>query len=694
MKITTIQISGFRKILKATINMEDDITVIAGANNSGKTSVVELFNYVFNAKGALCSDDFPVYESQEWCTAVFPYFQAQFKQENKKDDLIANILGTIVPSENPENEMLLTPIEVLIQVDYDPANDDIRNFADYIMELDPDNSSFYFIYRFELDKDLLRKSLDSEYEKLRNRFDKLVGDVDKDAEGIRIIKEMLIHMYTGSCKDAAYFSDKTYSNIVPMDLASFRALFNYQNIMAGRTLDDGNSDRARILSKNMIDIASQEENWKTLIQSLPDKIKQSIEDEQIQQEVRKASIETLGKTIEQISKTNGGQAGNITIDMVVTDEAVQSLLKSITSAKYQVDDFFLKESSQGLGYSNLIFIHLQLEKYRKTIDPLLVNFFVIEEPEAHMHPQMQNVFSQYLFAYYSKESAMQGFVTTHSHEVVRNSRISQLRVLRQVKPFECCLYDLHRFIDEVIKPNQELKDLIEFYDGFYAINFPDIIFADKVILYEGDTERMLIKNALLSERFEALRNQYISFVQVGGAYAINYKPILDYLNIKSLIITDLDFYADAETESDVVQSLSTNATINAFAKEALKESEPSVQVLYSWKDNMKHVVIKNICLAFQGINDHYARTLEEAMLAKRYNMSALDTKTREEWTSLRKNDKLKFVIPQKVDSCSIRTIVHHTSKNKTDFMYSVILNKLVDTMLPNYIEEGLMWLTN
>ena len=65
-----------------------------------------------------------------------------------------------------------------------------------------------------------------------------------------------------------------------------------------------------------------------------------------------------------------------------------------------------------------------------------------------MHPQMQNVFSQYLFAYYSKESAMQGFVTTHSHEVVRNSRISQLRVLRQVRPFECCLYDLHKFIDE------------------------------------------------------------------------------------------------------------------------------------------------------------------------------------------------------------------------------------------------------
>ena len=142
----------------------------------------------------------------------------------------------------------------------------------------------------------------------------------------------------------------------------------------------------------------------------------------------------------------------------------------------------------------------------------------------------------------------------------------------------------------------------------------------------------------------------------------------------------------------MVQSLSTNATINAFAKELLNESTPTVQSLYSWKDSAGCIVSNNICLTFQGKTDGYARTLEEAMLAKRYNVSVLDTKTKEEWTSLRKSDKLRFVIPQKVDSCSIRTIVQHTSKNKTDFMYSVILNELVDAMLPNYIEEGLMWL--
>ncbi len=43
MKIKSIEISNYRKIKKAKLNMEDNITVLAGANNSGKTSLVELF---------------------------------------------------------------------------------------------------------------------------------------------------------------------------------------------------------------------------------------------------------------------------------------------------------------------------------------------------------------------------------------------------------------------------------------------------------------------------------------------------------------------------------------------------------------------------------------------------------------------------------------------------------------------------
>lgn len=689
MKIKTIHISNYRKICDAEINMEDNITVVAGANNSGKTSLVELFNSVFGkVKGKMCCDDLSAVECQKWSGIIYPRFLDSFTAGKTKEDVILSLCELVSPSATPEGAIVMPPIEMKIQVDYNKQADDIRNFADYIMEFDPSNTSFYFLYRYALSDSLFRKTLDAEYEKFATRFNKLIGDKDKDKDAVRIIKEMLVLLYSNSCEETVYFSDKSYKNIVDMDMSSFKNLFNYHNIMAGRTLDDENSDRTRVLSKNMIDIASQEDDWKDLIRSLPDQIIQPIQEARIQSKVRAASLDTLRDTMEAISKTNGGQAGNIIIDMNVTEEAVHALLKNITSAKYQADDHYLRESSQGLGYSNLIYIHLQLEKFKKTIDPFIVNFFVIEEPEAHMHPQMQNVFAQYLFDYYNQEKGIQGVLTTHSHEVVRIADISQLRVLRQVDPFKCDIFDLRKF-QTSIKSN---KELLVFYDFFYSINFPDIIFADKIIMYEGDTERMLIKHVLRSKEFELLRNQYISFVQVGGAYAYNYKPIIDFLGIKSVLITDLDYDKNASTTAEILSSCTTNATIVQFAGIALKESAPNIQTLYDWQEKSKPIVVGNICLAFQGKKDNYSRTLEEAMLAKHYGVSAIEIKPKEEWKKHRKNDKLKFTIPQGDDSCNLRTIVNHTSNGKTDFMYSVILNDLVDAMLPVYIKEALLWL--
>ena len=74
-----------------------------------------------------------------------------------------------------------------------------------------------------------------------------------------------------------------------------------------------------------------------------------------------------------------------------------------------------------------------------------------------------------------------------------------------------------------------------------------MIFADKVILYEGDTERLYIRKLLGMTEFASLRDNYIAFIQVGGAYAHNYLEILTMLKMKSLIITDLDYNKDATT---------------------------------------------------------------------------------------------------------------------------------------------------
>ena len=305
-----------------------------------------------------------------------------------------------------------------------------------------------------------------------------------------------------------------------------------------------------------------------------------------------------------------------------------------------------------------------------------------------MHPQMQNVFAQYLFKYYKEERQMQGMLTTHSHEVVRTASIPQLRVLRQLSPLQCKLYDLHEFYDTL----QTDKDLLEFYDWFYAVNFPDIVFADKIILYEGDTERMLIKKILQLAEFETLRNQYVSFVQVGGAYGYKYCPIISFLGIKSVIITDLDYHKAALTKRKVLASHLTNSTIKQFVNSVFSISSPTVRTLYAWKAQFGPIIKNNtIYLAFQDSNDGFARTLEEAMLAKHYQITVFEKQPQNVWKKHREDDKLKFVIPRGAE-CNIRSIVSHTSNSKTDFMYSVILSNLAEAMLPNYIKEALLWL--
>ena len=61
--------------------------------------------------------------------------------------------------------------------------------------------------------------------------------------------------------------------------------------------------------------------------------------------------------------------------MQVTEEDISDLLQRITSATYNVGGYSLGSLLKGLGYSNLIYIHLQLKRYERNIDPLKVNMF-------------------------------------------------------------------------------------------------------------------------------------------------------------------------------------------------------------------------------------------------------------------------------------------------------------------------------
>lgn len=69
MKITQLSVTNFRLLDDVSINIEDDITLIVGKNNTGKTSLFEIINLFFESNNKISFHDFSQnsYETFDSC---------------------------------------------------------------------------------------------------------------------------------------------------------------------------------------------------------------------------------------------------------------------------------------------------------------------------------------------------------------------------------------------------------------------------------------------------------------------------------------------------------------------------------------------------------------------------------------------------------------------------------------------------
>lgn len=735
MRIAQLHVSRYRRLKDINLSFSDGVTVLAGANNSGKTSLVELLCVLFgDAKRSFTTHDLPIEEFTGWKLGIWAelshYLADTFLGGNLDVSTLRGGVSGILFGDGTNPPSSPSPsMEVQLTVSYSRDADDIRKFADYFMDLDENDTRFYFCMKYELDKDMTGKRLGNYAEQFLMRLrtvceatslDDAAALQEKEAQLSEVIcgdahlcKYLFDNIVCPAFRSTYWFCDPDFTVMEPMTDVEFRVLFHFTHIEADRNLDDEGGDAGHRLSSSAFRSAVGNGKWDTTFQRLVREITSVVDNADTAAQIQQSSIAAMVDALSQISRTNGGDqdADKLSLHVDVNERNVGNFLRIATQAVYDVGNANLGEGSQGLGYSNLIYILLELMKFRGEEDSQKVNFFVVEEPESHMHPQMQSVFIRYLLNEYSNvDSNTSGLVTTHSAEVVARSELRHLRVLRPGGAHGSKVFDLRDLCSSQVGSNDIERRRL--YNLLFGLNLADIVFADRAILYEGDTERMLIRyvldraerDACQESEYGDLGQRYISYMQVGGAYAHRYFDLLRFLEIKSLVITDIDYCKELVSIDKIKGSPTTNATLKTLPGLG---GSPSAGELYKLQSKSGGVVEAGtglIGVVFQGEEDGYTRTLEEAMLARRFGVSIEEKKTRDEWENLREGTdeqaELLYAVPRSQESgggLSLRDIENSTSGSKTDFMYSVLLrceadSDNIDKFVPHYIEDGLKWL--
>jgi len=282
------------------------------------------------------------------------------------------------------------------------------------------------------------------------------------------------------------------------------------------------------------------------------------------------------------------------------------------------DSLSLPEKYNGLGYQNLISMVFNLIRFRDewmrvgkagkeqaikdvAIEPLHV--VLVEEPEAHLHAQVQQVFIKKAYKVLRRHTALEGsafntqmIVSTHSSHIAHELDFSCLRYFRR----ESATKKGEIPTATVINLSQTFGDHDEtskFATRYLRTTHCDLFFADAAILVEGSAERMLMPH-FVRTKFPKLDHSYISLLEIGGAHAHRLKPLLDTLGLLSLVVTDLDSIQPAGTAKARPERGKRYRTGNTTLKEWVPKKEPLDELL-DLSDDAKQTADGLVRVAYQ-----------------------------------------------------------------------------------------------
>ncbi|WP_282167278.1 ATP-dependent nuclease [Shewanella japonica] len=672
MKIRKIEVNNFRLLQNSSLDMTDGLTLLVGKNNTGKTSfVVLLEKFLKNSNPSFNYSDFPVSLREKLHNIT---------EETNIDELT---------------------IRLSICVEYSD-DDNLENISDFMLDLDPDRTTIHILFEAKIDKDALiarmpkpKEGVDEEQFQTEKRI-----FIERN-----IIKFINTTIY--AYDDFGYEGDKPYylENRDDLEVKEFKnvgKVLNIQVIHAKRN------------------VASSDETGKSPLSSVTTQYFKKLDDSNDDRlvNIRNALIkidqglENQYSTVFSDFLSNSAGFLNLNGLKVVSDIEASALIGTSSKIIYGTTDDHLPENLNGLGYLNILYLLLKVEIAKKEFQAsdTDINLLLIEEPEAHTHPQMQCIFSKKIRELVGEITALQAIVSTHSSYIVSNSEFKDIRYLAksdkgnvEFKNFHTDLAAQYSKIE-----SEDGSKLYQFLEQYLKIQNAELFFADKAIFIEGTTERMLLplfikefdKNC--QDGLKKIGQQNISVIEA-GANAKAFAPFLDFIGIKSLIITDLDSTKKVikkgknDKESTVYETCpvdesthTSNETLKYFlAAPSIKDEEKFTEWFGQLKQKKLVQRSKNIYVAYQlEENGYNARSFEDAFM----NSNKLEIKKMSDRLLGLKNIKAL----QDVEMANIYELTDTVLAKKSDFAASLLYMALTDQVTwvtPKYINEGLKWIS-